>query len=401
MTMKKTATKDYTQWKCEHYTHYFDELANSRELTSNGVHTVKNEKYEIDIYTNKINEVDSSLPLLVFFNGAVSNREDKKGPFFSGISISNQLGLPILSFSDPTVDSISELNLAWYAGSSTAPDLRERIILLINLFHRVTNRNIILLGGSGGGFAALSIVDSLTCPTLAIVWNPQTSISLYNQEAVSRYLKLALNCPTDTNANAYSHLSDNNIIHDLCHHRKNNNSRILYLQNRTDWHLKSHALPYAKSQNYKITKNNGCWENNLYIYLGDFGTGHAAPSREIIDKVIKLYVESLDSSIPDGYIASDEIDSMPFNFSTDDFDIKVTKKDTEIIISTQIKSKYPFKNPLFAFYFMYKGMKNVQEYSKNNTLRIPLQNLNADEIQVQAFILDDGHRCFKRIELKV
>ncbi|MDC7713710.1 hypothetical protein PQU96_06100 [Vogesella sp. LYT5W] len=399
MTMEKTANKDYAQWKCEHYSHYFDEISSDRNLTNSGVHTLKSEKYDIDLYVNNIDGADSSLPLLVFFNGAVSNREEKKGPFFSGVSLSNHLGLPSLSFSDPTVDNINELNLAWYAGSSAAPDLRDRIIFLINLFHRITNRKIILLGGSGGGFAALSIVDALMCPTIAIVWNPQTSITLYNQEAVSRYLKLAFKCPVEVDA--YTYLSDNNIVHDLCHLRKNNNGRILYLQNRTDWHLKSHALPYANSQNYKITRNNGRWENNLSIYVGDFGVGHVAPSRDVLDKILKIYVENLDLSLPDGYIASEEMDSMSFTFSVDDFDVKVSKGDAEIVISTQINSRYPFKNPLFAFYVMYSGIKEIQEYSKNNTLKIDFRNLGADKLQVQAFVLDDGCRCFKKIELKL
>lgn len=398
MIMHKKPQKNYTQWKCDHYFHSFDSLINSNTLKNNGIHTVNNGGYEIDLYANNIDCVDDSLPLLVFFNGAVSNREDKTGPFFSGLNISNKLGLPSLSFSDPTVDNIRELNLAWYTGSLTSLDLRERIISIIKIFHCITNRNIILLGGSGGGFAALSIADSLTCPALAIVWNPQTSISLYDKEAVSRYLKLALNCPVETDV--YQFLSEKNIVHDLCYFRNNNHSRILYLQNITDWHLKSHALPYANSQNYKIIRNNGHWQDNLSIYLGDFGTGHAAPTRDILDKIITLYAGNLGSSIPDGYIASEEIDSMPFIFSVDDFDITVTNEGFDIIVSTKITSRYPFRNPLFAFYIIHDGIKDIQPYSKNNIIKINPLSLKSKEFQVQAFIFDDGHRCVKTIDLK-
>ncbi|WP_413161640.1 hypothetical protein [Aeromonas salmonicida] len=397
--MPKSASKDYKQWKCEHHLHTFDKFTKNSKIICNGIHTINDGNYEIDCYVNNIDCFDDSLPLLVFFNGAVSNREEKIGPFFSGLSISNQLRLPSLSFSDPTVDHINELNLAWYAGSFIAPDLREKIISIIDLFHTITKRNVILLGGSGGGFAALSIVDALVCPALAIVWNPQTSISLYDKEAVSRYLKLALNCSVDTDA--YQYLSENNILHDLCHLRKKNNSRILYLQNLTDWHLKSHAIPYANSQKYKITRNNGPWENNLSIYLGNFGTGHAAPDRETIDKIINIYINDLDSSIPDGLISSESMDSMPFVFSADDFDVKVTKRNTEFIISTQIKSKYPFQSPLFAFYIIHNGIKDIQPYSKNNTLIIDHRSLKSDVFQVQAFLFDDGYRCVKTLDLNV
>lgn len=396
--MKRHANKDYKQWKCKHFFHNFDDLTSSSILVDNGVHTVNNGNYEIDFYVNNMDCVDRSLPLLVFFNGAVSNREDKTGPFFSGLNISSQLKLPSLSFSDPSVDTISELNLAWYAGGSNSLDLRERIIYLIEWFHKTTERNIILLGGSGGGFAALSIIDSLKCPALAIVWNPQTSISLYDKEAVSRYLKLALNSPADVHA--YDFLSECNIVHDLCHSRKNNNNRILYLQNRTDWHFKSHTLPFAQSQNYKIIRNNGCWENNLSIYLGDFGKGHAAPSRSIIDKIISLYKDNFYSLVPDGYISPQDIDSMPFIFSIDDFNVKITRNDTKIIVRTQVLQSYPFKSPLFAFYVLHGDNKDIQAYSKNNILEIDTTCIDSDSFQVQAFLYDNGHRCVKTIDFK-
>lgn len=396
--MKRNASKDYKQWKCKHFLHNFEDLTSSDILLDNGIHTVNNGDYEIDLYANNIDCVDRSLPLLVFFNGAVSNREEKIGPFFSGLNISNQLKLPSISFSDPSVDTISELNLAWYAGSSNSLDLRTRITSLIEWFHKVTERNIILLGGSGGGFAALSIIDFLKCPTLAIVWNPQTSISLYDKEAVSRYLKLALNSPADVHA--YEFLSECNIVHDLCHSRKQSNNRILYLQNRTDWHLKSHTLPFAQSQGYKMIRGNGCWENNLSIYLGDFGKGHAAPSRDTIDKIINLYKEDFYSFVPDGYLSSQETDSMPFAFSIDDFHVKVTRYDTKIIIYTQVSQSYPFKSPLFAFYVLHGEKKDIQAYSKNNTLEIDTTCIESDMFQVQAFLYDDGHRCVKKIDLK-
>lgn len=48
--------------------------------------------------------------VLVCFNGAITNRKCTSGPFFSGAGIAKQLGVPIISISDPSLNRSHSLN---------------------------------------------------------------------------------------------------------------------------------------------------------------------------------------------------------------------------------------------------------------------------------------------------
>ena len=119
---------------------------------------------------------DRAVP--VFLSGAVTGRNGASGPFFSGLGVMSEVGGPYLCLSDPTLDHDSELALGWYTGLP-GEGVREALAHLLATVHSRLGREVLLVGGSGGGFAALSLAEVTSVPTSVFVWNPQTDILRY------------------------------------------------------------------------------------------------------------------------------------------------------------------------------------------------------------------------------
>jgi len=95
--------------------------------------------------------------VFVFFHGAVSSRADLTPPYFSGLGIQKQIGAgPLVAFSDPVVESSAGCALGWFAGSESM-DVAEDCATIVHRLVGSDPRRTWLVGGSGGGFAALNI----------------------------------------------------------------------------------------------------------------------------------------------------------------------------------------------------------------------------------------------------
>ena len=65
-----------------------------------------------------IGNIEVGKSLVVGFSGALSNRNPNiKPPFFSFLSLANELNLPFLLISDPSLYLSKDLKLSWYAGN--------------------------------------------------------------------------------------------------------------------------------------------------------------------------------------------------------------------------------------------------------------------------------------------
>ena len=98
------------------YTHIpFRDIDNITEL-KNGIYHIDCDSQSIDFLVDGIDSFDEKKGFLVCFSGAVTNRECKYAPFFSGLNIAKKLEMPIISISDPSLSISNDCNLAWYAG---------------------------------------------------------------------------------------------------------------------------------------------------------------------------------------------------------------------------------------------------------------------------------------------
>lgn len=207
--------------------------------------------------------------------------------------------MPIISISDPSLSISNDCNLAWYAGNKDINHLPETIAYILDSISERLNTKLIVFGGSGGGFATLSITKLMSCKHSSLVWNPQTSITEYNKRFVSIYIRDCLDDPNE-NTDMYSLLDQKNIIHDLTKEYSKKypleQNNILYLQNLDDrFHIENHLKPFMNGLDieecgkgvYKST-------NGIVFWIDDWGSGHSPPSMDILIKILDgiIYMRS-------------------------------------------------------------------------------------------------------------
>lgn len=254
-------------------------------------HFAKDERH-VDLLLSGMEKLKISPAVLVCFSGAITSRSGTSAPFFSGVSIARKLNVPVISVADPTLALSHQLTLGWYVGHHGFHDLPFRIAELLDAFAESTGARLILFGGSGGGFASLLVLSLLkTANASAFVWNPQTSISKYAPPSVKRFLEIAFP-GTSSLGDLRNWLESTGVIHDLTSHDSllATTRTILYLQNKTDWHTGSHAVPFLLNFASGETKSAEVVVSGNLIYCeGNWGDGHVTPP----ERAIELALEQL------------------------------------------------------------------------------------------------------------
>lgn len=244
---------------------------------------------------------------LVGLHGAATGRASLQGPFFAGLGMARELGLPLIAFADPTVSEEREVDLAWYAGHDRAGAILDRVAALISSVQSQTGLRPVLFGGSGGGFACLKLAERLKGPIGCLVWNAQTDIARYAPDVVVNYLvhawphRLATELPgLQVQDPRKAEVSELGRLLDLAGvdrqarvDRLQPLAQVVYLQNATDWHVEKHLTPYftPEAERQKLV---GEASSRLFgtsrqgvICVGDWGTGHEGPPREIIADLLQ------------------------------------------------------------------------------------------------------------------
>lgn len=106
-------------------------------------------------------------------------RTKSAAPFFCGVGLSASLNVPLLTISDPTLVLSDKLTRGWYAGNQYITDVFSSIAHAVDSLAERTGRHPVIIGGSGGGFAAIQTVTRMKGAATCIAWNPQTAISNY------------------------------------------------------------------------------------------------------------------------------------------------------------------------------------------------------------------------------
>lgn len=127
-------------------------------------------------------------PLYISLHGAMQVGE--QSPRFERVRSLRNEGLSFCAIADPTIDLADELNLGWYVGHNSF-DLRPSIQQFIDeLIAVLSPSQVIFVGGSGGGFAAMQL-SALIPGSLAFVTDPQVIIPKYYAGHVARLLRHA------------------------------------------------------------------------------------------------------------------------------------------------------------------------------------------------------------------
>lgn len=276
MTTGTRPRSDYNQWqmtqKCWGSTSEFLD----GPPWADGIHTVDlGDGPALDILIKgKPHEAGSVIP--VFFNGAVGSRETKAGPFFSGSGIAAKAGVGFIAISDPSLNLDESLGLAWYAGNKFS-NVQDQITEILAGIAEHSGREMLFVGGSGGGFASLYYGGRLSTVASAIVWNPQTEIRKYNQTFVDNYMRHAWGdevCTTQTS-----------VVGSLP-------KRLIYMQNASDWHVTGHTQPYLEAGGFEHRGSGifGAGDDRI-VCIASYGEGHAPLPEAPLLTAIKLMME--------------------------------------------------------------------------------------------------------------
>lgn len=194
--------------------------------------------------------------LVCTFHGAI-HRKKWELPRFEWLSTLRNLGydLNAMFFSDPTLWMDESIQLGWFAGwpgSNVQRDIAGWITAAANALGCET---VMLLGSSGGGFAALQ-VSALIPGSLCLPFNPTTHIHKYwvngdpNLHGTERkFIEVA-----------YPHAAPNGIWHIDWEHdwtlaeddslsvlRRYSHplaNYVMFASNPNEWHFDQHYLPY-------------------------------------------------------------------------------------------------------------------------------------------------------------
>lgn len=289
------SNKNFRQWQVLHYTwDNIDDFKNRWSMLS-GIHTIQfgDGQSPIDIYVNEHISTSDFKAQPVFFTGAISSRGEKKGPFFSGLGLTNNKKLPLVAIADPSLDDDVSLSLAWYTGGPN-DNFTTNLLATLSALQESLDRELIFIGGSGGGFAALNIASNFKGDSTALVWNPQTDLYEYAERFVKAYLRSRFNFAYATLASSEwkqfcKSRTDSKVpTNVLSSETLTTPRRLIYLQNSADWHRTKHLLPlWSLTTSKELEEGINSLDDNHIVYVREFAEGHAPPPSSLIANLLE------------------------------------------------------------------------------------------------------------------
>lgn len=347
-----------------------------------GEYAILTQKGTLNIKMSGFNKNDLDSYFLVSFTAAVSNRNLKKGPFYSGMGLSKELDIPILAIADPSVDMGINCGIGWYAGNHQIPNLSSIINEVIVSVSKKYSLTPLLIGGSAGGYASLVQASIIPIPAKILIWNPQTDLTKYIRKYLLDYLVSAypnkFNVVEDIKSESLllAFLRENIPFYSVIDQEIPSNVEVLFLQNFNDWHLISHTLPYFK-KNIERLSNSAFKRGSVGLLLGNWGKEHATPPKGLIINIIKSILKGYNSV----EIISDMSENEPF-FQDEYFSLsylknfcisyKLIQGEGKKNIEVLINDKAPNSDVECAVYFL-KGSERIKVtwYQRINLFEVP------------------------------
>lgn len=217
--------------------------------------------------------------LNVVFHGAVRPNADTY-PRFDRVGSLGAAGTSLLSFADPTLMLSEDIDLGWYLGNSDWDPL-DKIAEVIRAGIRASGAvEVNLIGGSGGGFAALRVATVLD-DCLVFVFNPQTVIANYIPKVVDKYFAAAYPGRDQQEViAAESSRFDMRVPYGSV----NGKRRVYYLQHLGDGsHIVGHYRPFKRSLG--VLTVDGCDDAGVikHVLVDSERDGHGPPFAKDFD----------------------------------------------------------------------------------------------------------------------
>lgn len=221
--------------------------------------------------------------LFVLFCGA-ADRKKIDPPVFQRWKWADRFPGHVLYVSDPALKLSKGLGLAWYIGTKETdymPFIKETILELAE-YLKLSERQVVSYGSSGGGFAALRLLDFMPQMT-AVAINPQIKIAKYNRHLVNLYLKTCQESQVDD-----FDFEKNARRFDLAAIPRSDNSRMIICQNvRDEFHYHNHFKDYCATLG--ISSEHSVSTTNVHTILFEDDGGHVrAETSELFTRIMNL-----------------------------------------------------------------------------------------------------------------
>ena len=245
-------------------------------------------------WSPEVREGQAVIP--VFFSAAVGARNGRPAPFFSGVGLAGADGYAAIAVSDPSLALSPDVSLAWYAGGRDHRVQRHLASFLARVAE-AQDKELLLVGGSGGGFAACLYGALLGSKASVFVWNPQTDILRYYRSAVGEYLSTCFGSGFQREDRARQLLESCGIHSELASVYASHEGprRCVYLQNVSDrFHVEGHALPFLAGLRMRSAGRKGFMlsaDGRLAALFGAWSEGHDAPPKTMIRAVIRRMLD--------------------------------------------------------------------------------------------------------------
>lgn len=267
--------RDESKWLPTHHKNV-DEFLSS--IPSSGAHAISLGGQHLDLLIE-----DRRSPVtLVVFHSALSPREETL-PVFQGMGSAEFAGINLLALADPSLE-MGDIDLAWFLGNRFIGSLRPRLLPVVNhvLKHLGSTRTI-LMGGSGGGFAAiLFALDYPGCLVLAL--NPRLDLTAPPFAKVDQYLRVChmATGPTSRERLRRTHVPDR-LVDEI---GSQGNFHLLIWQNLGDTEYMTHQLgPFLAEVHPDMS---------VHVRYGDYGEGHKPVPGPEVREAIRLLAEHPD-----------------------------------------------------------------------------------------------------------
>jgi len=225
-------------------------------------------------------EPKSSDVLVVPLHGAL-DRSKYTLPRFEWMGTLQQRTESLLFLCDTGLKAHEDLRISWYTGSST-DDLTVRYATLIAaMAKKIGATKIVLLGFSGGGFAALSLATLLP-EAVALAFSPQTSIGRYYPVFSQAYADALFKDCESFGAVEKKYGTRTNLLERYA--SPETAANFVYVQNTGDaHHMQNHYSPFRELTEGRMGAR--------FITANESST-HSVPSKERV-------LEILDKSLAD------------------------------------------------------------------------------------------------------
>lgn len=212
--------------------------------------------------------------LIVVFHGAL-DRSRYSVPRFEYLRTLRRRSESLLFLSDPTLYLHESIQLGWYVGSEIDNGHDLMATTIRNICSELNQERPLLVGSSGGGFAALA-VSAQIAGSLCLAFSPQTSIDRYHMGYGRRLSTLAF--PTSRGhvdlLARYIQRIDLSALYDTA----NPQNRVTYVQNTGDeFHLREHCYPFLPQLGLDLA-HGVLASKRARLELEYMRDGHGAPS---------------------------------------------------------------------------------------------------------------------------